>query len=103
MDLMITEDAVEERVLDRVLGSVGRGQRHRDDEVRGRKTKQDEHQQLATPAREQVLEHGDRALPRVAAPGYLGVDRQRAEQRDEHENDGGDRRHAPAARSAIPG
>jgi hypothetical protein len=46
---------------------------------------------------------GDRALPGVAASGHLRVDRQRAEQRDEHEDDGGDRGHAPAASSAMPG
>jgi len=77
------------------FGRVGGGQRHRDDEVRGREAEQDEHQYLALPAREQVLEHGDRALPRVAAPGHLVVDRQRAEERDEDENHGGDRRHHP--------
>ena len=92
-DLVVAEDAGEERVLDRVLGGVGGRQRHRDHEVRGREAEQDEHQHLALPAREQVLEHGDRALPGVAAPGHLGVDRQRAEQRDEDEDDGGDRRH----------
>src|SRR4030095_8821284 len=48
---------------------------------------------LALPAAQEVLEHGDRTLPRVAAPGHLRVDRQGAEQGDDDEADGGDRGH----------
>ena len=92
-DLVLAEHAVQERVLDRVLRGVGGRQRHRDHEVGGGEAEQDEHEDLALPAGEQVLEHGDRALPGVAAPGHLRVDRQRAEQRHQDEDHGGDRRH----------
>src|SRR5262249_19228763 len=63
----------------------------RDDEVSGRKAEQHQYQRLAFPAREQVLEHGDRALARVAAPCDLSVNRQRTKYRDGCENHRGDR------------
>ena len=90
---MLGENHVEKRVLDGMLGGVGRGQGHRDHEVRGGKPEQHQHQRFALPARQKVLEQGDRSLPGKAAPSHLCVDRQRAKQRDQHENDGRNRRH----------
>ncbi len=75
------------------LAGVGAGQRHRDDKVRGREAEQQQHERLALPAREKILEQRDRTLTGIAAPGHLRIDRQRAQQRHQHENDGRNRRH----------
>ena len=99
-DLVLAEHGLEERILDGVLGGVGGRQRHRDHEVGGREAEQDQDEHLALPAAEQVLEHGDGALPGVAAPGHLRVDGQRAEQRDEDEDHCRDRRHRARRRAA---
>ena len=63
-----------------------------------------QHERLAPPARQQLLEHQDAALAVRAVLGHLRVDRQRDEQRDQ------DRARtwrsataAPAARNAMPG
>ena len=91
-DLRVAEEGVQVRVLDGVLGGVRGRQRHGNDEVRGREPEQDEHEELAAPAREQVLEHRDRPLTGVGATRDLGVDRQGAEQRHQDEDGRGQRR-----------
>ena len=58
---------------------------------------------LALPARQQLLEHRDAALAVRAGLGDAAVDRQRAEQRQQDEDERRDRREAPAARNAMPG
>jgi hypothetical protein len=90
---VLAQDGVKERILDGVLGRIGGRQRHRDHEVGGRKTEQRQDEHLALPAAEQILEHGDGALPGVAAPGHLRIDWQGAEQCDEDKDHRGDRRH----------
>ena len=92
-DLVLAEHGMEERILDGVLGGVGGRQRHRDDEVGSREAQQDEDEPLALPAAEQVLQHGNGALPGIAALRHLRVDGEGAEQRDEDEDHRRDRRH----------
>ena len=72
-----------ERVVDDVLGRVGRRQRDGDDEVGCRKSEQHEHERLAAPARQQVFEHRDAALAVRARRGDPAVDGQRADEREE--------------------
>ena len=81
-----------ERVLDDVRGRVGGRQRDRDDEAGGREPEQAQDDGLALPPREQVLEHRDAALAVRAHLGDAVVHRQRAEQRDQHEDERRDRR-----------
>ena len=81
-----------QRVLDEVRRSVGRGQRDRDHEARRGEAEQAEHDDLALPSREEVLEHQDAALPVRAHLGDAVVHRQRAEERQQHEDERGDRR-----------
>jgi hypothetical protein len=83
---------VEVRILYRVLGGVRGRQRHGDDEVRGREPEQDQHENLAGPAGEQVLQHRDRPLAGVGAAGDLDINREGADQGDEDEDGRGERR-----------
>ena len=80
-----------ERIADDVRGRVGRRQRDRDDEVGRGEAEQAEDEQLAAPARQQLLEHRDAALPVRAVLGDAPVNRQRAEERQEDEDERGDR------------
>ena len=82
----------EERVLDEVSGGVRGGQRDGDDEAGGGETQQTEDERLATPAREELLENRDAALAVRAQLRHPAIHRQGAEQGEQHENDGGDRR-----------
>ena len=81
-----------ERVADDVRGGVGGRQRDRDDEVRRGEAEQAQDEGLAFPARQQLLEHRD-AAPAVRA-GFRDpvVDRQRAEQGEEDDEERGERR-----------
>ena len=65
------EPARHERVLDDVGGGVGGGERDGDDEVGEREPEQDQHEHLAPPARQQLLQHGDAALAVRAVRGHL--------------------------------
>ena len=69
-----------------MLRRVGRRQRDGDDEVGRRESEQHEHERLAAPARQQVFEHGDAALPVRAGGGDSVVDRQRADEREDDQN-----------------
>jgi hypothetical protein len=62
-----------------------------------------QHEELAAPAREQVLEHRDRPLTGVGAARDLGVDRQRTEQRHQDGTDVASGATVPATRRAMPG
>ena len=75
-----------ERVVDDVLGRVGGGERNRDDEVGCGESEQHEHEGLAAPARQQILEHRDAALSVRAGRGDPAVNRQRAHERQDDEN-----------------
>ena len=83
--LVALEKRPEIRVLAGVLGGVGRGQRHRDHEVRRRESEEREHEQLVLPAGQEALEHRDGALTDVGMARDLAVDRHRPEKRDENE------------------
>ena len=81
---------------ERVLHDVGRGvcggEGDRDDEARRREPEEAQDHGLAFPSREQVLEHQDAALAVGAHLGDAVVHRQRAEDRDQHEDQRGNRR-----------
>ena len=81
-----------ERILDDVRGGVGGGERDGDDEAGRRESEQAEDERFAAPAREQLLEHRDAALPVRAQLGDAPVHRQRAEERQQHEDQRGERR-----------
>ena len=81
-----------ERVLDDVRGRVSSRKCDRDDEIRRHEPEQDEDEKLSFPARELVLEHRDRAFTVRTLFSDAVVDRQRAEQRQQDENAGSDRR-----------
>jgi hypothetical protein len=61
-DQLVLHPRRHERVVDNVRGGVGSGERHGDDEVRGGKTEQAEHERLAAPARQQIFQHRQAAL-----------------------------------------
>jgi hypothetical protein len=92
-DLVVTEHRLEERILDCVLGGVGRRQRHRDHKIGGREAKQDQDEHFPLPSSEQALKHGDGTLSGVAAPSYLRVHWQCAKQRNKDEDDRSNRRY----------
>lgn len=79
------------RVLDEVGRGIRRGKSHGDHEVRGGKAEQHQHQQFASPAWKQTLEHGDGALAAGTFPCHAPVDRKRAEQGNGNQDDGGQR------------
>ena len=81
-----------ERVLDQMRGGVGGRQRDGDDEARGREAEQAQDDDLALPARKEILEHQDAALAVRAHLRDAVVHRQRAEQREQHEHERRDRR-----------
>ena len=81
-----------EWVLDEVRRGVCRRQRDRDDEAGGGEAQQAEHDDLALPSREQILEHEDAALTVRAHLRDAVVHGQRAEQRQQHEDERRDRR-----------
>jgi hypothetical protein len=67
---------------------VGGRQRDGDDEVSQREPEEAEHEELAAPARQQPLEHGDRALPVRALGGDSAIDRECAEQGEQDKDQG---------------
>ena len=91
-------------LLDDVRGRVGGRQRDGDDEVGRGEAEQAEDERLAAPARQQLLEHRDAALAVRAELGDAAVDRQRAEERQQDQDEAWrSARAAPAARNAMPG
>ena len=88
----MVEQSRHERVADDVRGGVGRRERDGDHEVGGGEPEQAEHEGLAAPARQQLLEHRDAALAVGAVLGDAPVDRQRAEERQQDEDERGDGR-----------
>ena len=74
-----------------MLGGVRGGQRHGDQEVGGGEAEQHQHEQLAQPLGQQPLQHRDGTLAAEALPGHPAVHRQRAEQGQQHQHDGGQR------------
>ncbi len=75
-----------ERVLDDVRRRVRGRERNGDDVVRGGKPEQTEHEDLAAPPGQEVLQHGEAALSVRAEGGDPVVDRQRPEQREQHQH-----------------
>ena len=59
------------------------------------KPEQAEHEELAAPERQEPLEHRDRALPVRALGRHPAVDRQRAEQREQHQDERRERAEQP--------
>ena len=94
-DPLAVQEAWHERVLDDVHGGVRRGEGDRDYPGCGHEPQQAEHEQLALPEREQVLEHRDRALPVGALLGDHAVHRQHPEEGQEHYEKGGYGRERP--------
>src|SRR5262249_54031067 len=82
-------------VGDQVLGGVGGGEGVGDDEVGGGEAEQDQDEELAAPAVDQPLQHGDGALAAERLPGHVAVDRQGAEKRDRDQDHRGQRRQPP--------
>src|SRR4051794_18360511 len=80
------------RITDDVRGRIRGRQCGGDDEVGGGEPEQTENEGLAAPPWQQLLEHRDAALPVRAVLGHSPVDRQRAEERQENEDEGRDRR-----------
>src|SRR6185503_7587086 len=79
------------RVADNVRRRIGGGQRGGDDEVRGGKTEQAEDERLSPPAREELLEHRNPAVPGRTGGGDAVVNRPRAGDSEQAEGEGGDR------------
>ena len=89
------EPARHERILDGVRRGIRCREGDRDHEVRGREAEQHQHEQLAAPPGQQPFEHGDRALALEALAGDAAIDRQGAEDGQQHEHDGGQGREQP--------
>jgi hypothetical protein len=83
------------RVVQHVRRGVGDRQAARDDEVGRHETHQDQHQNLAAPAMHGLFEQADGALPIRRAANDIAVDRHGQQQRDQHEQAGGQRRQRP--------
>jgi hypothetical protein len=79
-----------------VRRGVRRGQGHRDQEVGGREAQQHQDQDLAAPPGKDALEHGQRSLAVGALRRHPPVNRQRPEQGDQDQHDGGQRRDDPS-------
>ena len=92
---LVLERRRKEGIPDDVRGRVGGRERDGDDEVGGGEPQQAEHQRLAAPPRQQLLEHRDAPLPVGAVLRHAPVDRQRAEERQQHQDERRDRRQHP--------
>ena len=84
---------MQERILDRVLRGVGRRQRHRDHEIRGRKAEEDQDAEscLSSPC-SRFSSIAIEPCPAKLRRATCSVDRQSAEQRHEDQDNGRDRR-----------
>ena len=81
----------DEGIAEDVRRRIGGRQRDGDHEVGRGKPEQTEDERFALPARQQLLEHRDAALAVGAGLRDAVVDRQRAEQRQQHQDEGGER------------
>ncbi|RIK82981.1 MAG: hypothetical protein DCC68_04740 [Planctomycetota bacterium] len=79
-------------VVQQVLGSIRDRQAPCDDEVRCREPQQREHDQLAAPTGDELIEQPDRAAPSRRAPDDVGIHGHDEEPRDEHDQQRGKRR-----------
>ena len=70
---------VPERVVDQVFGGISGRECLGDDVVGCREAQQREHQELAGPAVNQLLQHRNRTLPVKRLPRHVAIDRQRSE------------------------
>jgi hypothetical protein len=86
---------------------VGRGvggrQGDGDHEVGGHEAEQCQDEQLALPPAQQALEHGDGALAVRALGRHLAIHRQGAEQRQQDQDEGRDRRERAGGQGGNPG
>ncbi len=80
------------RVFQQVDGGIRGRQRDGDDPGCGDKAEQDQDKNLAPPERQEAFEHRHRALPVRAFLGHAPVHRQHAQQRQGHDQEGGQRR-----------
>ena len=87
-DRVAGHEAMRIGILDEVGRGVGGGQGDGDDEIGGREAEQREDEKLALPPGQQVFEHGDGAFAAGAFGGNAPVDRQCAEEGQEHEHEG---------------
>ena len=81
----------EQRIFKEVCRRVGGRQRDGDDEPCRRKPEQTQYQSFAAPSGQQLLEHGDAALPVRAELCHPAIHRQCAEERQENKDQGGNR------------
>ncbi len=84
-----------ERILDDVRGGVRGRQGDRDDESSCSESEQAQDQRLAAPSRQEIFEERDAALTVWAELGDPSVHREGAEQRQQHEDERGERRQQP--------
>ena len=82
------------RVLEQVHRRVRRGQGDGDDPRRRHEPEQDQHERLAPPERQQLLQHGHRPLPVRALRGDPAIHRQHPQQRQRHDQQRRQRRQA---------
>jgi hypothetical protein len=73
-------------IRNEMRGRVGGRERLRDHKVGGGEADQHEDDELGTPALEHPLDHADRPDPVWRLASHVAVDRQGAEERDEHEH-----------------
>jgi hypothetical protein len=94
-DLLAVQEAGDQGIFQDVGGGVGGREGDGDDEVGGHEAEQGQDEELASPPRQQPLQHGDRALAVRALGGDAAVDREGAEQGQQDQQDGRDRRQHP--------
>jgi hypothetical protein len=80
-----------ERILDQMRSGISRRQRDGDDETGCREAEQAEDERFAAPARQQLLEYRDAALPAWAELRDAAIHRQSAKQREQDEDKCGER------------
>jgi len=72
--------------MNEVRGSISRGKRHRNDEIRRGKAEQNEHKAFSLPAGKKLLEHGNAAHSVGAGFRNPAIYRERSEERHQDEN-----------------
>jgi hypothetical protein len=80
------------RVLDHVCCRVSCREGHRDDEVSGRKAEKHQDEDLSLPEGEKAFQHRDRTFAMWTLHGHAAIHRQRPQESQSHEHQGGDRR-----------
>src|ERR1700721_2214062 len=82
---------------------IGSGKGYGDDEIGGSKAKKNQYKRLTRPAREQLLQHRNAALPVRTGSRNPVVHRQRCKQSHQDQNQRWDRRKHAGAQERDPG